>query len=196
MIGLGSDKNTQAKQTHLKRRPSSFRAENVPRGGRAPPPLVPDTDFISDKSGDCAQVLRYNTMQYRYDCTQLVECNTIQIQLPAVATQAIVFGPSLRHISLRAPRTRGPALPPCVCVCVCVCSKYLRNTWQMLICGKPMRFLPIERSQNLPIGKYFANCSQPQELEAWSSVCLWLFFINWISSENYLTICSTWPLKL
>ena len=107
-------KQKKGRQTHLKKRPSSFRAENVPRVGRAPPPLVPDTDFISDKSGDCAQVLQYNTMQYKYDCSQLVECNTIQIQLPAVATQAIVFGPSLRHISLRAPRTRGPALPPCV----------------------------------------------------------------------------------
>ena len=63
--------------------------------------------------------------------------------------------------------------PPTLCVCVSVCSRSLRNTWQMLICGKPMRFLPIERSQNLPIGKYFANCSQSQELdfEAWPSVC-------------------------
>ena len=73
-------------------------------------------------------------MQYRYDCTQLVECNTIQIQLPAVATQAIVFGPSLRHISLRAPRTRGPALPPCVlCVCVLqISEKHLTdvNMWE------------------------------------------------------------------
>ena len=56
-------------------------------------------------------------------------------------------------------------------VCVFVCSRSLRNTWQMLICGKPMRFLPIEQSQNLPSGKYFANCSQPEELEAWPSVC-------------------------